>query len=81
MLDFYLELGAAAHTISRMTVTRDDIQVVLYRGQIRVGSADEHHEDLEIRAGTQGVELQADNWYRAAEMLSRFPIREREAVT
>jgi len=70
-LDFYMEYGAAAEALIKATVNREDIQVVIYRGQLRIGSASEPHDDLEYRVGTQGLEPWADDLHRAAQYASR----------
>ena len=80
MLDYYLELGAAIDTIQRLYTYRSDLQVVLYRGQIRVGYADESHEDLYIRAGTLDVQPLPDNWLAAARLGGNLPQRQMESV-
>ena len=68
ILDFHLDLGAAVHNLATMTLRRDDVQVVLYQGQIRIGEASKHHEDLE-RVGTLQVEPSADDFRTAARLL------------
>lgn len=80
LLDYYLELGAAIDSAQQMVTYRDDLQVVLYRGQIRVGYADEPHGDLEVRAGTLDVQPLSDNWQAAIRLGSRLPVRQVESV-
>ena len=76
MLDYYLALGAAVHNITRLGLNREDIQVVIYLGQIRVGYADEPHVALDIRVGTLWTEPTPEEWQQAADVLNRtLPVR------
>ena len=72
MLDFYLEYGVAMYALIRAVNWREDVQVVFYAGQIRIGASKDHHEDLESRVGTIGVEPVADDFLTAAARVSGF---------
>ena len=78
MLDYYLQLGAVLHQVGLLSTHRRDLQVVLYRGQIRIGYADERHDELDVRGGTIDVWPSADNWQTAALLAARLPLQELE---
>ena len=73
MLDFYLSYGAAFHALVQAEVRREDIQIVLYQGQLRVGYADQSHEDMGDRTGTRFAEPIHEEVVRAALMASALP--------
>lgn len=72
-LDWANQYGAAAEAVARLSVRRDDLQFVVYQGQLRVGYADERQEDLVGRAGTRYVEPSPDDWYAALSLASSLP--------
>ena len=76
MLDLWLSMGAGLYALQRATAWRDDVQVVLYQGQIRVGAWNEYHWELDNRIGTCGVECDGDQWLLAAGYAKAIPYKQ-----
>ena len=63
-----------------MSVDRPDLQIVLYRGQFRIGYADEHHADLDQRIGIVDIDPLAWDWEHASSRMASLPKRKMEYV-